>query len=647
MKLVDLVAKCTRFEELHAILKSHPAQAFGSSGAISASVMQMAKLRKRESFQPSPPSPVVLAKILAKTSGLSSKTLANLCYGVASGRLALEIPKEIHSHLDPGKVRELSPQHLCNMLWSFALLGQACPPALFPAIKAGSLANLAHFNYQDIATLLWSLASLNIPDRELFAACQRELLQRDFATASPQSLSNILWSFASVRIPAPELFARVGEFLVAHTDVVRQSSSQALGNVLWSFATLERERNWSELLACLQHELGEHRRLSALDVSNAVWGFASLRFPCRTWACIHLSQDLLRGFSPTMLARVVWGLANEDRANQIPVPETEWICRAVLLRPRGEFNAVDVSMISWALATMQQQAPWYFETPSARYANPPADVGALKACATKVFEHFDDGEQLGFTPTTLCNTLWAYSSFGAPFPSAWVSAVPWRELTSRQVATVLQSCALMQLPPGNVDALCQHLTRTVSTYADRDLSSTLWSLACLDLFQNTGVQHVLRAVPPICASLLEAKDHEQLLRAKLAWDLDHPSGVVGVDCFALLDRERAPVVQYRSSNIQQKITQAFADRFATVQSEHVLPNGLVVDLFVNHAVAVEVDGPTHFQADGRSLSGSTAFKRRLLERSGVRCLSIHVQDYVNASKLQQQQLLDRLSREIR
>ena len=67
-------------------------------------------------------------------------------------------------------------------------------------------------------------------------------------------------------------------------------------------------------------------------------------------------------------------------------------------------------------------------------------------------------------------------------------------------------------------------------------------------------------------------------------------------------------------------------------SEHLTEDGffridIALQLNGGQKLAIEVDGPTHFLSDGKTLNGSTGLRNRLLEKRGWKVISISVTEW--------------------
>ena len=63
-------------------------------------------------------------------------------------------------------------------------------------------------------------------------------------------------------------------------------------------------------------------------------------------------------------------------------------------------------------------------------------------------------------------------------------------------------------------------------------------------------------------------------------------------------------------------------------------SGYSIDMFVPaHALAIEVDGPSHFDWKGRRPLGATLMKRRHLRLLGLRLLSVSFLEWEEAGRL--------------
>jgi hypothetical protein len=126
------------------------------------------------------------------------------------------------------------PQHLSNIIWACAKLGQTPSPAWFAAMEQRADWLVANGNQQDIANTAWAFATLGKKSNAWFGAIEKrsDWLVTD---GSLQSIANTAWAFATLDHPSPALFSAIekrSDWLVAH------GNPQEISCTAWAFAKL-------------------------------------------------------------------------------------------------------------------------------------------------------------------------------------------------------------------------------------------------------------------------------------------------------------------------------------------------------------------------------------------------------------------------
>ena len=88
------------------------------------------------------------------------------------------------------------PQELNNLAWGFARLGHYGSDSfnkLFQGIGIELKKRPKRFAAQDICTSMWSFASVEYFDEEVFRTATSEISSRDASSFKPQEMSNTVW----------------------------------------------------------------------------------------------------------------------------------------------------------------------------------------------------------------------------------------------------------------------------------------------------------------------------------------------------------------------------------------------------------------------------------------------------------------------
>lgn len=160
------------------------------------------------------------------------------------------------------RLHRFRPQELNNLAWGFCRLGHYGPAlnALYAGIGQELLKRHTYFAPQDIGTTLWSFATVEFFDEEVFKAAASELSLRKSSSFKPQELSNTVWALATAGavtkypnafdftiVPAmkrPSLQEITDDpitqcFAAATTELIRRPSqfkAQEIKDVLWSLS---------------------------------------------------------------------------------------------------------------------------------------------------------------------------------------------------------------------------------------------------------------------------------------------------------------------------------------------------------------------------------------------------------------------------
>ncbi|KAJ1456219.1 hypothetical protein M885DRAFT_616452 [Pelagophyceae sp. CCMP2097] len=193
---------------------------------------------------------------------------------------------------------EFKPQELANLSWAFAK-GSMAAPALFHALAAECVSQMAEFPLQSLATVSWAFAKAGVEAPLLFRAVAThdledvawayskeagdstdadkhgELLEavateatKSISTFPPSALANMVWIYAKSR--APELFKAVE---AEASRKMSDFSAHSLAKLAWAYSTAGIAAP-SLFLSIAEAALLKLGQFSAKDVATLALAFA-------------------------------------------------------------------------------------------------------------------------------------------------------------------------------------------------------------------------------------------------------------------------------------------------------------------------------------------------------------------------------------
>ncbi|KXZ52923.1 hypothetical protein GPECTOR_8g30 [Gonium pectorale] len=561
---------------------------------------------------------------------------------------------EVGSRLEGGAAGDppslgggFNPQLISNMLWGLAKLRRTDSPLLQPLAEAAGLTAVVGFNAQNLSNSLWALATLGCSGAEYVPAVRallgatQQLLQQQPNAFSAQNISNSLWAMATLGCSGAEYAPAVSSLLDATQKLMQQQpaafNAQSLSNSLWALATLgcsgaKYTPALSSLTGAVQHLLQQQPiTFNAQELPNILWALATLQQPSGSEALIEVAaaechrRAFLR-FSPQGISNAAWALAKMPRSGLEPYPQwyQGWYEAAVqaAMQPGfvGAANPQEWSNLLYALGLVRHRPPAALLTLAAESTELRTEANA-QDCTNCLWslavlygrlELLDGGSRAavealvgvlagrlrqlllrkaaGERPTAqgLCNSLWALAVMGA-----------------------------------DVLALNSGLTRSLVDEVAQRLEAAGPGIQVEELAQLRQV-HLELAAATVCSPglQLEASGNGLLGCASLQatwWDATDPQqqNATG-SAFQLQVLEVLAALQ--QAGRRQRCERLPA--IASVQAKQWLPQlgrsvDAVVELEGGRRLAVAVDGPTHFLANGehwRTKDGRTQLRDRQLER---------------------------------
>jgi hypothetical protein len=408
--------------------------------------------------------------------------------------------------------------------------------------------------------------------------------------------------------------------------------------VLWACATLDMSPQPAPFHKLCARACAASDRLTSQNIANILWACATLETSPPQVVFDQLcarGSDIISEFKAQEVANSLWACA---RLGVLPCGGLFPLLTCQASHVISDFNSQNVSNTLWACATLAQHPG-------------PEVFSALCARACVIIREFNAQE--------VANTLWACASLEHPGRYAF-EQLCFRacevvdDLKPQEIANALWACATLGEHPGRriVDRLCMRAQMVLEDFKTHDVAITLWACAVLgslecgmQLFQQSSkhIQAVLQScndadidmsVSQIWQFLLSLslESHAHQRDSTCGYNLPRSSHQSNVHtntsdisaieaALATLKAKRAHVITV--SALQRNVAAALRRLNVPYEEEAVDPrSGYSIDVLVNGAVAVEVDGPSHFIGTGRTPNGGTLLKRRHLQRLGYTLVTV-------------------------
>ncbi|GLI71258.1 hypothetical protein VaNZ11_016364 [Volvox africanus] len=118
---------------------------------------------------------------------------------------------------------ELRPQHVSNLLWSYATLEHPAPD-LFTTFLPLLERRLPLFSEQEISNSVWATARLQVYDEKIMDAVADHICSHRLPYLKPQEVANIAWAYGGLRHEHKALFDGLVECMV---DFIRMPAAAA------------------------------------------------------------------------------------------------------------------------------------------------------------------------------------------------------------------------------------------------------------------------------------------------------------------------------------------------------------------------------------------------------------------------------------
>jgi hypothetical protein len=145
-------------------------------------------------------------------------------------------------------------------------------------IFSHAVSNVSQFDSQSLSTLVWALASLNMPSADLQDG-MGVITQRVIATAScfkPLDLSDLMWGLAMLELPADKLLVKaVSDRSVR---VINEFNPRQLSRLMWAIAKLKVEICIELAQAVSRRARDSIGEFKPANMSQLMWAFAKLDY---------------------------------------------------------------------------------------------------------------------------------------------------------------------------------------------------------------------------------------------------------------------------------------------------------------------------------------------------------------------------------
>jgi RAP domain len=361
------------------------------------------------------------------------------------------------------------------------------------AILEASLPKISKFRSQELNNLAWSLARLIDPEQvqndkliqKSLEAIGAELSDERRSVAS-QDIASTLWSFATLEFRGDDVYRGVAYRMTPHQ--VRRAKPQELSNSVWALATAEiavqdldafdttlvpaalRPHPRDRITECFGMVAEELIRrpydFKPQELKDCLWSFSKIgiRHPSLFKStAIHLvgsdnDQSIgtprsFSAFSPQGLGNTAWAYARQCQlACEV---SSRYAAGSILLQSNGRLAVYTTSFFDYGESLVQR----LFQ--------------AIGDASVK--EH---GDLSGFKPQDLANTAWTFAVLG-------LVHARFMEAAKTQLSRRLQ-----QFIKGERNAM--------NCFKAQELSNLLWTMATLGLSAAEGLDEVASYVSLVC-----------------------------------------------------------------------------------------------------------------------------------------------------
>ncbi|KAL0032386.1 hypothetical protein WJX79_008625 [Trebouxia sp. C0005] len=513
------------------------------------------------------------------------------------------------------KLETFTPQALSNTVWGFSKL-EVVHERLLDAVAAIALRKLQAFNGQNIANTVWAYANLGYDPGALMDAVAQcsEYRMQEF---SPQNISNILWAYAKLGKLHPELM----EAAALHSRALMTTfQPQSIANMIWAYATLAHSPLSDFLTLLCGHALHELPNFSPQNISNTIWALATLKHTNRALmqavevevtARLGIPEEAIK-FSRQHLANSLWALATLEL---LPSGRLLAAVAEAMKERASDCNPQEISNTVWAFAKLG----FYSEGMMDRFASEA------------------EGRIQEFSQQNLANMAWAFGKLTHDAPSlldaiGLKATTIVKDLSLQHITNILWTYAsfLHDVPEMLPAFTSQVLERShKEQFNAQQLSNLLWSLCILQSCDGVMWRRIMQQFTSLgmAPDNLPEEALTQIYQAYLLMKTDQ-EGVELPLGEGLLEHAQQVWIEscknIRVSGLHRDVARVLTSMGLSHTIEQLTDDSLFsVDIaLAGEKVAVEVDGPHHFTANGQRPLGEMRARHRLLEVRGWSVLSV-------------------------
>lgn len=541
------------------------------------------------------------------------------------------------------RLHRFRPQELNNLAWGFCRLGHSGPSlnALFRGIGQELLKRHFYFAPQDIGTTLWSFATVEYFDEEVYRAAASELTLRKSRSFKPQELSNTVWALATAgalpkypnafditivpnnKRPSLKIITEdpITEcFAAATTELIRrphQFKAQEIKDVLWSLSKAGIRhpavfKSVAEYLVGSDTDIASGKKGRGMDafspqgLGNLAWSYAKQAqlsaavndSTIGTTGRLAIYETICLDVGESLIQRLFTEIANTCISDAYGL---------------GRFKPQDLSNTCWAFATLGLIHGQYFD----------AVCNQVKERLSPEMARANPASAK-FKAQEIANLVWAYATLNHSAPGMLDSFTPYimhmctkksgivttksiaKYMKRQEAANLAWSCAVLQQYPKDLIPLLY------TALFGENIEGNPNEL--LKIYADNGIQKqaIMTMFYVQMAVQLEAPDlHLSLpLNFPTEWkESDSNQKVAGTIDDSTFD---SSMLQLTTSRLQNNIS----GRLKQIQFDHVLEHTISTDELysqlgirlsnenqeflsvdianLDRKVGIEVDGPGHF-----------------------------------------------------
>ena len=421
------------------------------------------------------------------------------------------------------------PQEVANLMWALATLHAQPSSELVDAVSIQTLRTIESFRPQHVSNLIWALAKLKIkPCIDLYES----LARRSIATSrefKPQEIANLFWSMATLgHDPGEMLVNAISTQVMLCVDRFKSQEVVNTLSAMTSFRTAPQEQVVGVLL----------RQAAAVAFDFTPQGLASL-------LCVLVKlngkrhQGLLKlmykqaitsskRFSPQDIANLMWALASLNDASNCDELIRVMLNQAVAIAQH--FSPLDITNTMWALASLRIRPKRVLVSEMSLRARAIADQ---------------------FKPNEMVLLIWACSVLGEGLDLIAIMAnniVPVVEMLKPQdISNLLWAMATSSIEPGK--ELCfkvlHQALKVAEKFEPQDISCLLWALAKLRIAPEEKLIEEMSKQAIVVSGTFKAQEVANFLWALATLNIEPNLQLIE----AMLVRTAAIVKQFKSQEV--------------------------------------------------------------------------------------------------